>query len=332
VCSTYVARLRSLRGERFRLADAIPLAVSIVLAIGVAAIVAPGRGAFSFDATALGRAIARSVVNTGHGVVEAVLLPSLAIEPRATLLDSVLVLCLVLLVPLGFLTILAYVTRRRPRLSPLGAAAITLIISSYALVYGFRSEMGWEALRGIVWYHAIPQIGCAILLSAGLQFQRTGDESTGAVIHRGVPWWVWTIGLSIVLWANDARAAKRQLIDVPGLSFEALAAMPSNEARLVIASERWREFAQAQARSLGRLARAETAAKMLGATRSDLRQAFGPLVVPGWPPMMDDQDPFDLLAIPEFGAANPAIAPALRAGAGQWIEPLRFDPRARRRD
>jgi hypothetical protein len=282
----------------------------LLLSLGLAVFIAFLVSRHGFPGAELRGSILRypanAVVNSARAGMEGLLLGNLGIDAPLPLPATASVAVILLAVSLAAFRL------RKPLLSPLGWAALTLIVSSYLLIYLFRGNLGWEALRPIVWYHGLAQVGLVLLLTGGLAARHKGRASLSRldvlILTMVVLGLLRIHSTRVAEHVGDLRSIDR-LISAP----EAVQRLLRNE----------RAFLQIyQEHSLAALDGIEEEARDLGAGREEVRQAGGPLPFPGWPPMLENHDPYDLLRLPPRSRGDVDIG-RLRASMSQYAQYIR---------
>jgi hypothetical protein len=240
---------------------------------------------------------ARVPINTTHALCEGLLLPNLGLDAS---LDLPFALGLLLIAACMLLASAKTLPLQR---TPLALAGTALILGGYVLVYAFRSDLGWPALRPIVWYHGLPQIGLVLLLIGGWKrppkplpdsVPRPAPARSLALLALIVPMgfaWLALQDLRIArIWTSEADTLADR---IPAPVAETAARMPTP----LRAETIQRAYARAQLLALRKLDIAQILVD---------RHANGPAppsdlwlgAFPGWPPMLENHSASDLLRTP----------------------------------
>jgi hypothetical protein len=214
--------------------------------------------------------------------------------------------------------------RRRlmPKLHPLEAAGVTLVLLAFGMTYTARGNYTFENLRALGWYHAIPQLG-AVLASAGSWAGRPASLAATRFEPPSVRESSWVVCLAVVLLLLQWPRAHRVLFDYDGAAAPIGGAAAESARRngptspVDLAAR-----ARSQRRALAQLDRLEEIARSRGIGRSGLRKVLRRVAVPGMPETVEGLDAFELLRIPEAGTQNdPEIIRAAVAGVLGYRQP-----------
>jgi hypothetical protein len=206
------------------------------------------------------------------------------------------------------------------RITPLEASGATIAVGGCLLVFAFRGNLPYSSLRTLAWYHAIPQLG-AILFAVGwwtaLFTRKPGRLTLGQA--AGV------LGLVVVFCLIQVPRAKQQLVQgAPPFSPGEDLTFPSLDFQAARARYFKAEFHDRQVRALARLDRVDRLLANLGASPQTLRDAFGPIAIPG---IHEKQlETTDALGLLRPRPRNAYAGAALAARTAELIDLLRPEP------
>ncbi len=279
---------------RCRKAAVVPLALSLVsltLMLGVAgrALLSSGRDAGPPPRGWLAPLV--GLLHTGQAVGEVLVLNNLGLDGATTPMQG-LAFCV------GLACLWAWSRGNRFRPNPLEAAGLMLLTSAFLLTFTFRSGYGYDSLRDLGWYHAVPQVGAVLFASgwwAGLHEAPATPERTPS--RRALVILILLVAASLTL--QTPRATRLFVASVPPLTASERQQFPVLSLQRSRAIYLAAEQAERQRKALARLDRAEAIAKELGLGRGDIRRVFGRIVLPGWPEQVRHHDAVDFLDLPD---------------------------------
>jgi hypothetical protein len=252
----------------------------------------------SSQGASLGARLVQGALHSCQAVAEALVLGNLGLDAITKPAQGV-VLCLLLVVAWawsrGFV--------RRP--NPLEAAGGAIVAFSFLLVYSFRGYLPYANLRGLGWYHAIPQVG-AVLFLAGWIWPSGSTQASSAAIRpltRGRAVLVAALA-AVVLVLNAPRAERLFVGEGPPPRFFPTPKVREHARGRQWALERGREEVRAQRGILARLDRVEHVARQLGIGRKAIKQVFGRVLGPGVPEQIPSVDAAELLNLPWNGSVS----------------------------
>jgi hypothetical protein len=287
-------------GRRFcRLAAPLPVAGSLFTGLVVWCMAAPGPSA----STGLSDRFVEIVTglpaigtHISQATCEALVINNLGLDAATAPAQS--------LVLLGILAGVWFWSRRRarswswvrwPRLNPLEAAGVVLILANFALVFAARGpRMTYENLRALGWYQAIPDLG-AVLFAAGWWGGAIASPPPRSI---EAPRWQGLAGVVLfaaLLLVMQAPRAARITFQYDGAASEVIpgaAAGPRNRAQLV-------ERARRQRSALAELDKVERMARSTGETHGKPVDSHRLVEIPGMPAGIKDFDVADLLDVGE---------------------------------
>ncbi|HEV3120797.1 MAG TPA: hypothetical protein VGY53_02790, partial [Isosphaeraceae bacterium] len=266
----------------------------------------------------LGERLVRGALHSCQAGVEALALGNLGLDAITRPVQAV-VLCLLL--------VLVWVSTRGfvRRLNSLEAAGAVIVAFSFLLVYTFRGYLPYTNLRGLGWYHAIPQLGAALFLAGWIWSRVPPENGSGSIrpLTRGRALIV--AALSALLLILNAPRAERLFAGEgpPPRTFPSPKLWGMAQGRQ-LALERGRDEVREQRAILARLDRVEEEARRLGIGRAAIRRVFGRILGPGVPEPIPSVDAADLLDLPWNGpvsdpervrlALQPLVGPLPRIG------------------
>jgi hypothetical protein len=263
----------------------------------------------------------RGLSHTSQAIPEALIFGNLGLDAETDATQGV-VFCLALV------GLWAWSRRRAGfRPSPLEAAGAMLILSSFAMIFTFRSYLPYSSLRSTTWYHVIPHIGF-VLLAVGWW---AGPSSSpppprSPVSRRGALFAVGLVGF--LLLAHQARAQRVLTAAVdeffPWEESEKVT-FPTAKLERLRAVYFASVLAERQRQTLARLDRAEAIARRLNIGRETIRRTMGRIDMPGLSERFKEASAVDLLDLPERGTTDdPAV---VRSALGTLLEPVPDAPR-----
>jgi hypothetical protein len=290
------------------------------LLLGVTGLVAVAAGLVAGPRIATaenfhGRTVAQAVnpvqglVSTAQGVVEVLVLRNLGVAAETSPAQAAV---------LGLLLAGVWAwTRGRPlRVNRLEAAGASAAVLGFALVYTARGYYGFENLRDLSWYQAIPEAGAALFAAGwwggrGLASgppPRWLSQPTRRGLLAALAVALAALVLQTPLVRAQRAAAGEARARAEGLVFR------TPEFRRLWSRTSGSSRAEWQQRQLARLDRAGALARALGASRESIRRGLGPVDLST---MSDAPAGFDggrLLPLPESGGRDdPARTAAVLA-------------------
>jgi hypothetical protein len=205
------------------------------------------------------------------------------------------------------------------QINPLEAAGATIAAGSCFLTYTLRGNLPYSSLRGLGWYHAMPQVG-AILFAAGWWKALEAPEPGRINLRQAAG----VLGLVVVFSLIQVpRGDKQQVDSAPAFSPSEASSFPTPALRLVRARYYKAESHRLQVRALARLDRVDGILSRLGASPEALRDLVGRVLIPGMVETAVDCDAVSLLK-PRAQKANAQTA--LSAHRTELIELMRPEP------
>lgn len=175
--------------------------------------------------------------------------------------------------------------------NPLTAAGAAIVATNYALVFSTRGRsLGYEHLRHLGWYDAIPQLG-AVLFAAGVwagSRVHGWHQSTKPPTLKSL---AGVIALTALLWVMQAPRARRILFEYDGLA----ARVDRLEDRSPHAPPDWPGRASAQRAALAALDRIEHDQAQARTSRAELVRQATDWNVPGAPAELPGYSLADLI-------------------------------------
>jgi hypothetical protein len=197
--------------------------------------------------------------------------------------------------------------------NPLEAAGLTLILAGFGIVFLGRGTFGFESLRSLGWYHAIPQLG-AVLFGAGWWMGRIDSPPPRCLRVPSGQALLSVAGVSIILLTLQAPRVDQIVHRFDGLAAP-FGVVDTTTHRLVGSADSlgapWiniSERALRQARFLEHLDQLERFCQDRGISRNDLRSAIAGRHFSEWPTDVQEVVPADLLILPAQENANPRDA------------------------
>ncbi len=246
------------------------------------------------------------VAHSAQAVSEALVLNNLGLDAATTPAQALLFT--------AALAVLWVWTRRRqaaadpsswPRLNALESAGGMLVLATYGLIYAARgTDLGFESLRGLGWYHAMAEMG-AVLLAAGW-FIGLPPSPPPRDLEPPTRREFLAVGLFIlVVLALQVPRAARVVFEYDEMAAPVEPDSPRRPIRHTAAE--LADQARGQRQVFAELDRLERMARGGDARqKAEARRALDPTAVPGMPVAMPGYDPADLL---DLGVDRPSMSP-----------------------